>query len=831
MASPLSILRKYQKSLLVVFGILLMVAFLLADIAGRVGNGGRTREVENPVLVKWKNGEFKQDELGQLLFHNNTSAQFVTVLQQNAYSRLQEKYVPQAEPIRSVSSPDAPQEQNFRAIMNVYLKAQRAKELGVTVNDVTVDAYLDAIANEDLDDSQYQQLARDVFQQSGMYFAIKKHLQIELAALAFDQMERAGVYVPGHVNFQAQIFRQNTAALSPTERWRGFYKTNKRIECEVYPVMVSDFVDQVDEEPSDSELKKLFEKGKFSYGDARHVSLYDPESLEPGFKILPKLNISYFHVDPIAFRTMAKQELTAEQVKAEYDRLVEIQDPLVVIREERSLDFPNLDFPPGLNDGNLPDQNQGGDGNNEGQNNSEAGKEEIPTPPDLNSDPTKKGNEETEKTGENKQSTNKDEGSNSNAEKKESDGQNQDGSSSLIPGSRNIAPPTMVYTSYQQEEGNQQNESGETNDQDQKDSASTQQNTQDQTEQQESIPQPPVVGQTQNDAAKPNDLPPTPPGVEPTVPKVDQGPRIKPLTPDLEDRIRSLLADEPAKKAQLDAVNLVNKKLSDYRIDYDYWKNEPDVEEPKPFDGASIARQSLLKYGKTGLVDAIGVKSTDFGKSSEVHRVFNSANVLDPYKPFEIPGPDEQTTFLAWITDKRDSEVPEFEDVRDEVLEYWKNIQAIDLAKRQAEKIKKQINGTEKTLLTEFPQKALATGGFTWISSIRQTPYTVSNDKVEKPGEEFMKTAFNLNKLECGVAANADKSIIYVIQLIKDTQPFSSSVEEEFIELLNRTNGLQFKSFGGETDDFERSAMNYRINAIRQLEMELEEEMQVQWLF
>ena len=67
MASPLSIFRKYQTVLLVVFGVVLMVAFVVApSVLEYQRSASRGGGPENAVVVDWRGGELRESDLASL---------------------------------------------------------------------------------------------------------------------------------------------------------------------------------------------------------------------------------------------------------------------------------------------------------------------------------------------------------------------------------------------------------------------------------------------------------------------------------------------------------------------------------------------------------------------------------------------------------------------------------------------------------------------------------------------------------------------------------------------------------------------------------------------
>ncbi|MEZ6108822.1 MAG: hypothetical protein R3B96_22740 [Pirellulaceae bacterium] len=66
MSSPLRALRKYQRVMMVVFGCLLMVAFILGGVATRNMGGGRpTEESGATIAVSWDGHSYSPRGLAQ----------------------------------------------------------------------------------------------------------------------------------------------------------------------------------------------------------------------------------------------------------------------------------------------------------------------------------------------------------------------------------------------------------------------------------------------------------------------------------------------------------------------------------------------------------------------------------------------------------------------------------------------------------------------------------------------------------------------------------------------------------------------------------------------
>ena len=116
--------------------------------------------------------------------------------------------------------------------------------------------------------------------------------------------------------------RRPAAYPKSNESMELYAKNSDRIECDVIAVPVSQFMDDVTEEPSNSTLRSLYNEGKSRYPD--------PTGEKPGFKIGRRLVAQYFVADFDTFQQNEMNKLTDAQVEAEYDRLVAEESDLVM---------------------------------------------------------------------------------------------------------------------------------------------------------------------------------------------------------------------------------------------------------------------------------------------------------------------------------------------------------------------------------------------------------------------------------------------------------------------------------------------------------------------
>ena len=136
MASPLSVLRRYQFAFFVVFGVVCMLVFVIGDplnqwLSGRNrGGGGRP---EDTVVVHWTGGELRENELGYSKSVRAVIAEFLGVLQAETQKKNGFPTVRRLELL-------APSEE---AIFYTHLFAQRAEAVGMSTSDEAALVYLE----------------------------------------------------------------------------------------------------------------------------------------------------------------------------------------------------------------------------------------------------------------------------------------------------------------------------------------------------------------------------------------------------------------------------------------------------------------------------------------------------------------------------------------------------------------------------------------------------------------------------------------------------------------------------------------------------------------
>jgi hypothetical protein len=181
------------------------------------------------------------------------------------------------------------------------------------------------------------------------------------------------------------------------------------------------------------------------------------------------------------------------------------------------------------------------------------------------------------------------------------------------------------------------------------------------------------------------------------------------------------------------------------------------------------------------------------------------------YRALRLRNPDTRNLIVAWKCQDVPAQVPSFADadVKEEVLQTWKEEHARPLAEKRAEELAKLVNEHEGDSVSKSLHDQTVTGdkdgttvtvgsppAFTWM---RETAPPMSNPWAPKPppqlsqipfveraGTKFMRLIFDeLKEGQAGVAPNEDRSIFYVVKLERrnpGTQKGIAEMRETFMK-------------------------------------------------
>ena len=538
---------------------------------------------------------------------------------------------------------------------------------------------------------------------------------------------------------------------TPIEVWEGHKRLKEEAEIEYMTLSVDDFLDKVSGEPTNDEMKALYEEGSdrvpnFSSG--------------PGFKTPRTVTVGYFAVNRQKYIDAEKAKITEAQILTQYEEWVENEDPRVV---ESKTGFGGL---PGNDGAFSPD-------GNDAPNKAPTESSEVPPglePPKNDSEPTT-GSDETkpgETPGDSKtdSATEKPTTEQEKAEPAKQETQKDEPKKS-DQGIMSFGDDPFIYVSLQDEPKEKQDPAKtETAKQEPKKIEEAAKKTVDEAKQEAppssndtkkaepttddlpTIEEPATKPAAQdpansdenkpgdsasgNDQSKPDPISPldVQKAIDEAQKRVDDKPIIKPLDDKLRETIREFLAgtsnEEINKKIDAD-LDPIRRRVGDYLYDVEAHAETPDeYPAPKRPNFEKMAEKlglTFKEYVDIG-IDELG--KTDFGKARadlpQLTRQVTTAQKI--YIDFEngggssvektIPSSDN-VQYVYWVTDQKYAKKVSFADAKPAIIKYYKRTKALELAEAEAKNIASNVSSQNKTLSAEFGDKVKATESFSWL--------------------------------------------------------------------------------------------------------------------
>jgi hypothetical protein len=807
MSSPLSFFRRNQKVLLAVFGVLIMLTFVVGDYISRY-QGSTAGAVADEIVVTWKHGKIDERELWALRDAHNRTVRFLDLLvQKTIEANGQPKGLGVNIMNGRVFDPGIPRSYAEEDLVQTLMLARKAQELGVRISDAALDEFLDTLTDEVVPRSQFAELLKEatqgVFDRSQLF----EQLRIELSAQHMRMMAGSGVF-----------------AMSPSLAWDGFNRMNRRVKAELLPLPVADFDSQVTAQPTDVQVAALYEEGKDRYAS--------PDSPEAGFKRRRTIAFQYLKADFEKFLQEQMASITKEQVAEYYEKNkndfkvteaapaaggeAKPADPQPAPDEAKKVDSepaakqPPVDKPAAKQEGK-----------------DEAKEDEVELKLDAPAS-----NDRPKPDSESKQS-------------RRSPRQG-DAAVAFVSYNAEVSAPAPAEPAAQPAAGDAPAAAAEKEPvPEAKTEAAPEPAAKAETPPEAAAKQPPQEA-PQGDAGK--EIPKEPakeePKEEPKEPAKEapatsaEPPQYKPLA-EVEQEIRRNLARAPAQDKVNAALKAARAVIDKHFRDYASWqanaKAKVAAAEPVAPDIQELAKAHRLVAGETPLVDELQIGDYELGKAfrfSFAGNQFRRESFAEIaytdrqplYKADQIRSFEVDVEFLYWKTKEEESFVPELADIREEVAKVWEHGEAYRIAQAEAEKMAKELPG-DKPLKESLPKtqatQVLEPAEFTWLTRGAMpmstgAPMLNSVEGVEFPSHDFMRAVFALQPGEIGTAANAPQTVVYIVRIAAES-PDEETRRKQFID-------------GGMTGEISFLARVELQTFLSQWYRDLEKEMELHWL-
>lgn len=723
MASPFTVFRKNQKVLLAIVAITAMVAFVFLDPLMKYV--GRTTKVENPVVVETRYGELTHGQLEGLRasrelvdrFLRMATAQTVMAqLEKGLFDpRLRDQAMNQLYGFwhqtlmgRSKAGPE-------EAAVETLVLSKRAEQLGMVVSDRAINDLLKQITDNSLSSEALQAVIRE----------LGGSRRVSVARL-FDALRTEIL-----ASKMSDLFFQSLRDVPPAQRFEYYESLNRKAKVEIVPLAVASFVGQVSEEPTNEQLRTLYDEHKNRFPD--------PASPEPGFKQPKRASFQYFKADFTRFKEEFKPQVTEEEIAKYY--------------EENKAQFRAVELP--------KDTEASKDAEKE------PGQEPKPdeAPPEGKDEPKASDAPPTDKPAE-----------------PAADGEEK----SLPPEKKEVpaAPQSAVgratvrlVSQTTEAEKNPPEATGAEAAKSEPAAAAPEA---------PADAAAPAADQADDKPAAAQPAAATDAPAEKPAEEIKYEPLEK-----VKDTIRESLASQKAQARIVEIFDELQAAMRRYADDRDLYNARGDAKSKTP--PPSFAFEELAKAknveGKTlDQVTAAEAATSDIGGvqravmrsqfdfRSEAFAQFAFADSLILYKP-EAGQDAEGNGYLFWKTQEEAAFVPPLDKIRERVERAWKTIKARELARKRAGELAEQARAAQKPLAEVFAGQAdlkvSESNSFSWLSTgnvpldpTGSEPRISQVDGVEYPGDDFMKAVFDLSPGQVGVAFNHPRETVYVLRLI-----------------------------------------------------------------
>lgn len=846
MSSPLSFFRRNQKKLLVVFGVLIMLTFVVGDYISRYQTQSGAAAPEGAV-VTWKHGKLYDRDLWAMREAHNLAVRFLDLLVQKT---IEAKGQPRGLGVSVVGGrvidPGIPRSYAEEDLVQTVILARKAEDLGVWISDGAIFEFLDTLSDDVIPRDQFGVLLKDA---TGGRFGkaqLFEQLRTELLAQHMRFMAGSGVF-----------------SMSPSLAWDAFNRLNRAVKTELLPLPAEEFKSKVTGQPTEAEVAALYEEGKSRYAA--------PDVAEPGFKRRRKIAFQYLKADFEKYLQQEMASLTQEQVAEYYEKNksdFKVPEPPPAEAKKPAEAKPAEAKPAEAKPAEpkpakaKPDSAKPADAKPEPTKPADAkpepAKPEPAKPADVKSEPAKPAEAPSTKPASEPAPTPKDKDE---AAKEvelnldppaSKDAPAKTGESKQ---SRNRAAPPgapFMFVSYNAGEADKEapqetaKESPKEKPKEPKNDAAAKAPPKDvPAANSESPPAPkadakpptPPAGHEKPPAAPPVAAPPESASAKPEEKKEEPPAKYKPLA-EVEQEIRRNLARAPAQDKVTAALNNARDELRKHFQAHASWrassKAKPDLPEPTPPDVNELGKKYGLIGGETPLVDELQIGDYELGKAYRFNIAGNQfrresfaeiayTDRMPLYQTDQIRSFEVDVEFLYWKTKETEPFVPPLEDIRDEVVDAWKTQQAFQLARAEAEKLAKAAKGDKplkESLAPEMAKKLLEPPAFTWLTHGAMpmgsgAPMLNVVEGVEHAGQEFMQAVFRLKAGEVGVAVNTPHTVAYVVRLASESPP-EEQRRTQFVE-------------GGLTGDTGFLARVELQGFLNQWHRDLDKEMQVKW--
>ena len=323
----------------------------------------------------------------------------------------------------------------------------------------------------------------------------------------------------------------------------------------------------------------------------------------------------------------------------------------------------------------------------------------------------------------------------------------------------------------------------------------------------------PAENRSENKPAAAPSAPTAEPGAAPdkpaeASPKPAAEPKFKPLSEVREEivlRLARPIAEEARKKAVAEVMSAIEAYGKKYRRYHDVKsvRKTADIADPGRLDLAPLAAKYGFEIGTTPLVDRFEVAEYEIGQKVQQldmaavrmgqFRMLSFADLAfgvdEPlYRPQEVPSVEAEVSYVFFRTAEEKPADVTLEQVRPQVIAFWKKRRALELAKAEARKLIDKLAahgaGAGLASVVPDPSRVVVTPPFSWMTTPHfgfGMPELSPVPGIELAGQEFMQSVFALQPGQAGLAPNQPRTKVYVVRVLGQ-EPDEETLRQRFLE-------------------------------------------------
>ncbi len=758
MASPFKYFRKHTKAFMATAAVLCMFIFVIGSglKTGNGTQGGGPNEAG--MVATWNGGSLNQGQLRILVQHRVITDSFLKAMFVEGGGRSFQYDFPRNIPFLFLPDQRKTDEIDQTVVTSEVL-ASLASQAGMTVNDGLINHYIDEIGLKKVSPQQVEQILSHIGTQNAR----------QNEAIIFATLRKLLL-----ANFYSEMFDDQSKVVMPQERWDDWKKVNERISLDVAELPREKFLSQVPE-PNDTQLQGFFNDYK-NVDPTDRVRIIGGQELtlpEPAFAEPHRVRLQYLKGSLVERAEKLEPTVTEEEIKTYYEKNKEtdfVKLPSFDNTKDKSPETPKAE--PGNSTPPATDNNPAGT--------TPAAAEKPSTPAANAAAPAAEATKPAESTQPPATTPQTPAPTSPPAEKAPpTDAKEQPKQSSAI---ERHSPFRLVALQAPAESEKSPTDSKPAESQPATNSSAEARPAADQAKTDASSPAAsPAAAASAAAAPEAKDAKPTETKAEE---KKEPATEYEPLDK-VRDDIRKKLA---AEKAEAELEKTFSQAAAELQSEYnDYGFKVAQAEDakqemPKPPEPLAdlkwLADKYNLTYEKTAPLTLLELRETPLGHAfdtntqriSVTQAAFTTLKLFEPFQAKEMAG----DRYLVLKTEDMPRRVPEFKEVREQVVKAWKEQQAAKLAEQEAKKLAAEAEKASQPFdqfFTEKGYKPNKTELFSAMSyplgreSFGTPPQLSSVPELTSIGPEFMDAAFALDGNKTVGLLNFDHSKAYVIRL------------------------------------------------------------------